>query len=550
MKKLVCALSILLMSFVAAPSFAQKQGGTLTGPIITTTFVKNLNPFTQHTNQNRNPAPGFIYEPLVVYDFRNNSIHYRVAESFEYSDDLMSITYKIRKGLKWSDGETLDANDVAFSFNLIKEHAGLDVVSGLFLEAAPKLKSVEKIDDNTVRFHLVKVDTTIDWYIGLMYTVPEHIWSKIEDPVKFTNPEPVGNGPFTTVKRFTPQQMTLCRNPNYWEAGKPYLDCVKFRQFQGNDQVQAALIRGEIDWGANFIADIEKTFVKRDPKNNHFWYPAGSPVAIHLNTAKKPFDDLAFRQAFSVALDRPQIVDLATYGYASVNPHITGLGNVFKAWYNDDINKKYDWLNEYDPEKAKKMLDDAGYKDVDGDGFRENKDGSPLNFSIMVVNGWTDWVQSVQMSVEFLKEVGIKAKTKTVEWGQYVELWRTQGFEAGILWGNTGVTPYRFYEPLLHTRQVGVDFAANHGFNSSELDQLIDSYTKTADTTERRAIIDQLQETIASNLPIIPLFSNPTWYQYSTKRIAGWPTEDNFYINPNFYEAGERVIMINHLYQK
>ena len=103
-------------------------------------------------------------------------------------------------------------------------------------------------------------------------------------------------------------------------------------------------------------------------------------MAIHLNTTQKPFSDLAFRQAFSVALDRWEIVDLATYGYASANPHITGIGDFYEKWYNDEINEQYDWLNEYDPDKAMEILDNAGYEDVDGDGFRENPDGTPIDF--------------------------------------------------------------------------------------------------------------------------------------------------------------------------
>jgi peptide/nickel transport system substrate-binding protein len=532
---------------MSVPAFAQKQGGTLSGPIITTAFVENFNPYTQ--NPNRNPAPGFMYEPMVVYNFRQDSIEYRLADSFEYSDDLMSITYHLREGLKWSDGKPLTADDVIFSFELAQKYAGIDV-AGLFQGETPKVKSVEKVDDNTVRFNLSVVDTTVEWFIPGHFIVPKHIWEGVEDPAKFDNLNPVGSGPLTDVQKVTPQQMNVCRNKHYWEEGRPYIDCLRLRQYQGNDQVQAALLRGEIDWGSNFIPDIEKTFVAKDPENNHFWYPAGSPVAIHLNTAKKPFDDLAFRQAFSVALDREEIVDLATYGYAVVNPHITGIGDFFEGWYDDAVNEKYDWLNEFDPDKAIEILDNAGYKDVDGDGMRENKDGSPLEFSIMVVNGWTDWVQSVQMVTEYLQQVGIQAKTKAVEWGQYDAAWKSQDFDAGILWGGTGVSPIRFYGPLLHSNGKGVTYEANHGFSSPEVDALVDAYSKTIDNAEHRKIINQLQEVVAENLMIIPIFSNPTWYQYSTKNIVGWPTEENPFINPNFYDAGERVIMINNLSQK
>lgn len=540
---LVLAVSLVL----AFSAVAQEQGGTINGPIVTTAFVENFNPYTQ--NPNRSPAPGFMYEPMVVYNYLQNTIEYRLAESFEYADDLLSITYHLREGLKWSDGQPLTADDVVFSFELAQEFPGIDI-AGLFAGDTPKIKSVEKVDDMTIRFNLSVVDTTVEWFIPDQYIVPKHIWAGVEDPAKFDNTNPVGSGPLTEVEKFSPQQITVCRNPHYWEEGRPYIDCLRLRQYQGNDQVQAALIRGEIDWGSNFIPDIEKTFVAKDPEHNHFWYPAEAPVAIHLNTTKKPFDDLAFRQAFSLALDRWEIVDLATYGYASANPHITGIGDFFEGWYNDEINEQYDWLNEYDPDRAIEILDEAGYADVDGDGYRENPDGSPIDFGIMVVNGWTDWVQSVQMVTEYLEDIGIRAKTRTVEWGQYDMAWKNQDFDAGILWGGIGVSPLRFYEPLLHSRGKGISYEANHGFYSPELDALVESYSKTTDEAERRAIIDQMQEAVAQNLMIIPLFSNPAWYQYSTKNFIGWPTEEDPYIFPKFYEPGARVILINHLYQR
>ncbi|RMH69383.1 MAG: ABC transporter substrate-binding protein [Gemmatimonadetes bacterium] len=546
MKHTLIAVLIVLLMF-SIPLFAQKRGGTIDGPVLTIAFIENFNPYTQ--NVNRSPAPGFIYEPLVVYNFRQNRIEYRLAEHFEYSDDLLSITYYLREGLRWSDGTPLTADDVIFTFEMAKKFPAVDV-AGLFVGETPKIKWVEKVDHRTVRFHLTQVNTTVEWSIPSQYIVPKHIWQNVENPELFTNKHPVGSGPFTEVKRFSPYQITVCRNPYYWEEGKPYIDCVRLRQYQSNAQVQAALIRGEIDWGSNFIPDIEKTFVAKDPEHNRYWYPAGSPIFLNLNLDKPPLDDLNFRQAFSLALDRESVVELATYGYASLNPHITGIGDFFAAWYDDDVNQKYDWLNEYNPEKAKQILDDAGYIDSDGDGIRENKDGSPIEFSIMVVSGWTDWIQSVQMITEDLKYVGVNAKTKTVEWGQYVSNWNNREFEVGMLYGMTGVTPYRFYAPLLHSQNIdkaGV-FEAKHGWSAAAVDSLLDRYVTVRDEAEQRRIISQLQEVVAQNLMIIPVFSNPTWYQYTTKRFVGWPTEDNPYINPNFYDAGERVILINHLH--
>jgi peptide/nickel transport system substrate-binding protein len=114
------------------------------------------------------------------------------------------------------------------------------------------------------------------------------------------------------------------------------------------------------------------------------------------------------------------------------------------------------------------------------------------------------------------------------------------------------VTPYRFYEPLLKSRNIETPgaFEAKHGWSSPEVDSLLDAYVTTLDQEKQREIINQLQEVVAKKLMIIPVFSNPTWYQYTTRNFVGWPTAENPYINPNFYDAGERVILINNLYKR
>lgn len=540
-------LSSLLLLSPVTQADKQKKGGTVTGPVITTSLVENFNPYTQQAGAN--PARGFIYEPMLFHNSLQNKIEYRLAEAHEFSKDLKSVTFTLRDGLKWSDGSPFTAADVLFSHEMAQKNAKIDVFA-LWQGDKAKLESVEAIDDRTIRFNLSKPDTTVHGLIAAHYIVPKHIWSKEADPVLFRNKTPVGSGPMTEIKNFKPQQVIVCRNPNYWEENKPNVDCLKLKQFQSNDQVQAALMRNEIDWGSNFIADIEKTFVSKDPENNHFWYPAGPTVSIFLNTTRKPMDNLKFRQAFSMALNRPEIVDLATYGYASENPHITGIGNYYKDWYDDEVNAKYDYLNQYNPEKAKALLDEAGYKDKDGDGFRENPEGSEAKIDIMVVNGWTDWVQTVQMTVEYLKEVGINARTRTVEIGQLIENFKKADYDSGILWGDVGATPHNFYENVLHSNTKGVALQSNHGIYDDNIDSILDEFTQTTDVKRQREISSQLQEFVAKHLMLIPVFSNPEWYQYSTRRFVGWPTEKNPYVNPRFYSDGPRVLMINSLSKK
>ncbi|WP_417507731.1 ABC transporter substrate-binding protein [Marinomonas gallaica] len=541
-KTLLATFAASMMLASAAQADTIKQGGTLTVPIINTGFVENFNPYTT-----KDTLHGIMFEPLFVLNNMTGETHYRLAESVEYSDDLKTLTLKLRDGLKWSDSTPLTAEDVVFSFELTKKAPAFDVKA---IWPTGKLKSIKASDKRTVVFDLVEADSTFLWSIGAYHIVPKHVWSDVSDYTTFTNPDPVGSGPMTTVKYVKPQQMELCRNPNYYLENRPYLDCVNFRSYNDNSQIQPALIKGEIDWGSNFIADVESTFVGQDSENNHFWYPANDAIHLYVNTKKAPFDDLRVRQALSMALDREAIVDIAAYGYPTANYNVGGIAELYKQHIDENVNKKYGYLTQYDADKAKSLLDEAGIIDRNGDGFRDTKDGSTVEFDIEVVNGWTDWIQVVQMVTEYFADVGVKANVKTVDWAVYDKNLKDSGFTMSINWSMVSDNPILAFQEYYHTSRIGKGFHAGHGVHSPEIDQLIDSFGKIGDPKKQEAIISELQEFTAQNMPFIPLFSNPTWFQYSTKNIVGWPSEKDPYVQPVWYDGGKRVIILNNLHIK
>jgi len=532
----------LLILFPICISASPKQGGTLTVPIITPAFTENFNPFTNGDN-----IKGLMFEPLLVYNSMVGEIDYRLVESFEYSDDMKSILYKLRSNLKWSDGTPIRSEDVVFSISLAKEYPAFDA-AGLF--ASEKLEEIKKVDDLRFEVVLKKVDTTVEWSIPNYHIVPKHIWENVEDPTRFENPNPVGSGPITEVKYVKPQQMEICRNPNYYIKGKPYLDCVKYRAFSDNSQIQPALMNDEIDWGSNFIADIDKTYVQTNPENHHYWYPANDAIHIYLNTKKKPFSDLNFRKAFSMAMDREAIVELAAYGYPTVNFFPGGLGNYFEKFINQEVSKQFEDLTQYDPDASKKLLKDSGYRDTDGDGYLENPDGSKIDFNIRVVNGWTDWVQTVQMVTEYLDEIGIKSRVDAVDWGVYDGSLKQGTYEAAINWSLVSVDPIQTFNEYFHTSRIGQIWHANHGIHARKVDRLIDEYGQISDSNRKKEILKELQVFTSENLPFISLFSNPTWFQYNSTRVEGWPNAENPYVHPVWYDTGKRVILFNELYAK
>ncbi len=538
---LVCGL---LISAGGAMAEEIKQGGTLTVPIINTGFVENFNPYTSG-----GVFDGVLYEPLLMFNLKTGNTEYRLAKSAEYSEDLKTITVKLRDGLKWSDGKPLTSTDVAYSYNMTKDVPAFDQKA---IWTTDILDSVTATDPTTIVFKLKKADSTFIWGLTNYHIVPEHIWSKVDakELPTFKNLNPVGSGPLTDVKYLKAQQMELCRNDNYYLENRPYIDCMTFRSYNDNSQIQPALMKGEIDWGSNFIADIDNTFVAANPENNHYWYPANDAIHLYVNTQEKPFDDLQVRKALSMALNRDEIVDIAAYGYPTANFNAGGIGELYGKFIDKNVTEKYKELTTYNPEKANKLLDDAGYKDTDGDGIREMADGKNIVFDINVVNGWTDWIQVVQMVTEYYEEIGIKANVKTVDWSIYDSGLKNSEYSMSINWSMVATNPIMAYQAYFLESQVGKSWHAGHGVHSPEIDNLINSFGLTNDPHKQQEILNELQEFTAANLPFIPLFSNATWFQYSTAKFVGWPNEKDPYVQPSFYDGGNRNLIINNLHLK
>jgi peptide/nickel transport system substrate-binding protein len=511
-----------------ASSAAHAEAVLTALPLQLTAWVENYNPYSVAT---RLPSvQDFVFEPLFVFNtLKNAEPNFRLATGFTFSDDLKRLTVSLREGVQWSDGEPFDAADVKFTYDMLLEHRVLDLRNIWDL-----IDAVTVVDDHTVRFDLKQVNTGIAYEIAQVYVVPEHIWAKVDDPVTFTNaPQPVGSGPLTEIRRFTAQEYIQCRNPNYWDAATLKIDCMRFPQIADNNQALVAAAAGELDWFGSFLPDIDKTYVARDPDNHKYWFPPGSLVFFAMNYAtanegnRKAFNDLAFRRAVSMALDRQAMVDIAGYGYPTINEYPSGLGQAYDDWNNPEVDETYGVYSRYDPAAAADLLADAGYRDSDSDGFVETPDGDKIAFDILVPNGWTDWVNTVQLAVEGLREVGIDAKVATPESPLWQERLVKGDFDMSINAHIAGPNPFVQFNGILHSRNQGKTRFAPMRYSNPELDRLLDSFYATPDRDEQRAIMDDIQMIIAADLPYVAVYNNPRWYEYNTKRFEGFFSADN-----------------------
>lgn len=523
----------------AAPT-AQAARGPATLTVVaslSTGWVRNFNPFNETTRLHSTRE--FIYEPLVIFNaMHGGRPHYRLATNHDFSDDLLRLTFTLRDGVLWSDGQPFDAEDVVFTFRLLKAHRALDT-----LDIWERITGVEAPDRHTVVFTLRRVNANMAYEIVRVPIVPQHVWSKVTDPVTFTNPNPVGTGPMTEVTRFTSQIYTQCRNPHYWDAGSLKVECMSFPQLGSNDQLLTAAAAGKIDWFGAFVPDIERTYVAADPEHHRYWFPPGGTVAIAFNfDAARPgnrraFRDVNFRRAVSMAVDRRAIVDIAGYGYPVVNEYASGLGRVYHAWVNQEAEARFGRFASFDPTAARTLLAESGYRDINGDGHVDNPDGTPISFYILAPNGWTDWVNTTQLVAESLNAIGIDARVTTPEPAAWTQKLITGDYDLAINGFFTGETPHRSFDSGFHSRFAGRTRWASTRFVDPGLDAALDAFVATIDPVEQRRAMDKVQMILAANQPYVPLFSNPVWYEYNTRRFKGWFNADNPVARPDVFDG-------------
>jgi peptide/nickel transport system substrate-binding protein len=530
----------------AAPAPAAGKGIMTISVAQQATWIRNFNPFS---GDFRFPTINGIYEPMMIYNVVKGELVPWLATKYEWSADNKTLTFTLRNDVKWSDGQPFKASDVAYTFTLFKNTNGLQGPGGQAMNGdTAYVDTVTAPNDTTVVFNFKTVFTPGLYDIVAQNIVPEHIWKDIKDPVKATNENPVGTGPFTQVTVFQPQVFQVEKNPNYWQAGKPYIQGFRQPAYPGNDQANLATVNGENDYAANFIPDIEKVYVSKDPKNYGYWFPSvGATVMLYLNTTKKPFDDANVRKAISYAIDRAQIVKVAMYDYTKP-ADVTGLSEAYPNYKVADPSKLGDWTT-MNVDKANQLLDAAGLK-KGGDGIRTGADGKPLSYEINVVSGWTDWVSSVGIIAKNLESVGIKASVKPYDFSTWFDRVTKGDFDMSIGWSSGGATPYNYYRDQMSQRSlqpVGSTAGANwHRYVSKKADDLLNQFAATSDAAQQKQLAEQLQETFAAEAPAVPLFPGPEWYEYNTTRYTDFPTKDNPYAVGSFFNQGtpEQLIVM------
>jgi peptide/nickel transport system substrate-binding protein len=521
-------------------SSSNKYGGTLTSvPSPKGPWTRNFNPFLP--NSDLYGSQGLVYETLLFFNRMDGTVKPWLASSYSFSSDATSITFNLQHNVKWSDGQAFTSADVKFTLDLMHRFPAIDT-SGLW----KAISNVSTPDDYTVTVAFNQPAVPLLWYLGgQTYIVAQHTWQNVSDPATYTDPNPMGTGPFT-LKSFDSQVYVYTKNKNYWQAGKPYIDEIRYPAYNSNTSADLLLSQGGVDWTGLFTPDVNKTFVQRNPNTNHYWFPPSNVVMLYLNTAEAPFNNLSVRQAISYALDREQMYKVAESGYEPVASPTALVLPANKSFLDQTYaNAAF----TQDLAKATSLLDGAGFK-KGADGIYTDASGKRLSFKLNVVSGWTDWVTDCQIMATNLKAIGIDVTVNAIDFNSYISALSNGTFDMAISWTNPGPTPFFLYDSLLNshnTAPIGKAAASNwERWSDPATDQLLHQYASSPDQATEMQAIQGIEKIMVEQLPAIPLVEGATWYEYSTARFVGWPDASNPYAMPSPYSAPDlEVVAIN-----
>ncbi|MDH3997518.1 MAG: peptide-binding protein [Desulfuromonadales bacterium] len=432
-----------------------------------------------------------VYSGLVRYD-KNLELEGELAESWEISEDSLSITFHLRKDVKWHDGAPFTSSDVLFTYQMYIDPK----VPTSYAEAYLQVLHAEAPDDYTFRVTYAQpyAPALESWGIPIH---PKHLLEGRDVTKSELTRHPIGTGPFRFVKWDSGVKVVLEAYDDYFE-GRPYINRVLYRIIPDLSTQFLELLSGGVDYmGLTPIQYSTQTNTPAFKRNsNKYNYLSFTYTYLGFNLEKPLFQDQRVRQAISFAIDKQELIDgvLLGLGQVATGPYKPDLWT-----YNPNV-KRYD----YDVNQAKKLLADAGWSDSDKDGVLD-KSGKPFSFTIVTNQGNDVRSKSAEIIQRRLKEVGIAVDIRVVEWATFLKEFINAGnFDATILGWSGGPEPDQY--DIWHSSKTGPRELNFIHYRNDEVDQLLEQGRRTFDRDERKRIYDRFQEILAEEQPYTFLY--------------------------------------------
>lgn len=490
----------------------------------------------------------YIFESLLDINRVTYELYPLVAKSLAtVSDDHMSYTFDIKENVTFSDGTPLTGEDIIFTMKTIK-NPFTDAQS--LRNYYNDVKSVELVDGNKfkVRFNMSKPYFKAMEMIGGMKITPKIIldkdglndkftWADLDaaqksvDPKKFpdmqkfadflnsqeVSREPryvVGSGPYILDKWITGQSITLKRNDNYWNKKEipNYPAKLVFKTIQDQNAAVVAAKNKETDF-MYVIQPIDFVENVKNPEQFNLKKALVSEpgyVYIAWNNKNPLFADKKVRWALSYAIDRQTIIDKIVYGMGTL---VSSPVFIKSKYYNTDLPEI-----KYNPEKAKQLLAEAGWKDTDGDGILDKViDGKKTDFKFTFMNNNNPKRKKVMLIIiEQLKQLGIQAELQEYEWSVFLDKTKKHQFDACYAAWQLNVTPEDPYQ-IWHSSQSEGEGSNSISYNNPESDKLLVQNRTEFDEAKRLEILKQWQKIVYDDQPVTFLWTEPSRYLYSDR---------------------------------
>ncbi len=488
---------------------------------------------------------GTVYEPLMFVDtLANNKTTPWLATNSTWSNGNKTLTFTIRKGVKFTNGTPLSASDVVYTFNLLRQNKTLDINAVWSV-----LSSVTQHGADQVVMQFKAPAVTYFYYIAdQIGIVSQKIWSKIANPVKFPDTDPIGTGPYTvSSKTCTPQNISYHANTSYWQKGEPKVATVNYPAFLTNDTANTFLANGQAQWGSQFIPSISKFLAGRPTVK--WWFPPVANVSVFINLKNPLLKNVAVRQAMAYAINRQRASTLGEFGYEPASNQSGIVTPTFSDWLDTAQSAKFGNNYAFDPAKAVSILTKAGFTKGSDGIFAKN--GQKLSFTIVNNGGYSDWVNAVNVIVANLKAVGIQVTAQDLSQTTYENKLYSGQFDLGYGAETGGPGPYFELRQWLYSANsapIGTPAGSNfERYSNPATDALIEQFAQTTDPATQKAIIGKLELVMLQDVPVIPVTEAVDWFQYDTGAFTGWPTPKNPYAQPAAYNYPDWAQVMMHL---